>query len=224
MAHSRKERNTLFPKKAELFKQTNNSSEQALFSKETKLGPTDPISSRNSCATSACPLSFSHHIPLLDCHSPSTLRARISKAMWQHKATFASSQSSKRNLCVRTAPMKKCLRFQSMTPRRCPSQGFLGNRISTCLRSQETSCTFCCQKVQNNQRTRLEREETKGLLNGSAFVRATGSILIRKKKSFRCSSHKSRRFFLFCPRYLLCELDHNSPHSCPRPLSFPREL
>ena len=28
--------------------------------------------------------------------------------------------------CVRTAEMKKCLRFQSMTQRSCPSQGFSG--------------------------------------------------------------------------------------------------
>ena len=71
--------------------------------------------------------------------------------MWQ----LASSQSSrKRDIsspghapwqsegprCVRTAQKKKCLRFQSVTPRRCPCQGFLDNRISTCLLNQETDC------------------------------------------------------------------------------------
>ena len=75
-----KRRNTLIPKKAQnvqnVFKQTNYSSDQALYSKETKLGLTNSLPSEPSFTTSACHFNFSHHIPLLHCHSPSTAREK----------------------------------------------------------------------------------------------------------------------------------------------------
>ena len=71
--------------------------------------------------TSACHFKFSHQIPLLHCHNPSTVRGEsfpraswqqltswqasctswhnMSRAMWQLKATLASSQSSREKSC-----------------------------------------------------------------------------------------------------------------------------
>ena len=40
--------------------------------------------------------------------------------------------------------------------------------------------------------------------------------------SWRCSSRNSRRVFLSCLKYILCELHHKIPHACPRPLSMPK--
>ena len=63
-------------------------------------------------------------------HSSPSSRKRASVAPdWSSSITFRR--------CVRTVSMKKCLRLQSMTQRRCPSRG-LGNRISTCLQAPET--------------------------------------------------------------------------------------
>ena len=47
-----------------LFKQTDCPKEQALYSKETKLGQTNPLPSEPFFTSSACHFNFSHHIPL----------------------------------------------------------------------------------------------------------------------------------------------------------------
>ena len=156
-------------------KATKYSSEQALYSKEKKLGLTDSLPSGPSFTTlslqipslsitvTACPRrekGFPCCARRPGSGNPATRPhacpgTKISRAMWQLKATLPSSNLPGRDKsfhltsfapkhseqgfphCARTAQMKKCLHFQSMTQRHCPSQGSLGNRISTCLQSQE---------------------------------------------------------------------------------------
>ena len=60
-----------------LFNKPNYSNDQALYSKETKLGLTNSLPSEPSFTTSACHFNFSQHKPHLFCHSSSTVRERL---------------------------------------------------------------------------------------------------------------------------------------------------
>ena len=121
--------------------------------------------------------------------------------MWQLKATLASSQSSRMReifspdgpapqhseqgfpRCVRTAQKKKCLRFLTMPQRRRLSQGFLDNRISTCLLNQETDYHLIQLHLLPPSAHALSvSAETKGFGNEAA----TCSFFMRKKKSSPC--------------------------------------
>ena len=67
-AHSRNEGTPSFRRRYKmftLFKTTNYSSDQGLYSKETKLGLTNSLPSEPSFTTSACHFYFSNHIPRL---------------------------------------------------------------------------------------------------------------------------------------------------------------
>ena len=78
-AHIRKEGTSSFRRRYTMFKQfkqTDYSSDQAVYSKETKPGLTHSLPSEPSFATSACHFNYSHHIPLLYCHSSSTVREK----------------------------------------------------------------------------------------------------------------------------------------------------
>ena len=162
---------------------------------ERNKGRPDSLTSfRPFFTTSACHFNFSHHIPLLYCHSPSTVRERLSccaketfqrpfwqqhptyqascitatgrasciswhnitRAMWQLNATLATSQFSGREKSFHltglapttfrarlTALCSHCSAGEVPSPSVHDStslsqSGLLGNRISTCLRKQET--------------------------------------------------------------------------------------
>ena len=82
--HSLQKKERLIPKKAQNVQNCPNNqrlSEQASHTNETKLGLTNSLPSEPTLNTSACHFKFSHHTPLLCCHSPSTVRERLSFAV-----------------------------------------------------------------------------------------------------------------------------------------------
>ena len=103
-----KRQESLIPKRRQLFTLRQNS---------TRGIPTSPLRLQRTCRTFLLTSVFSHHIPLLNCHSPSTVRERLvllsdselsqraslifwqrrSMAMWQLKGTRPSSQSSRKS-------------------------------------------------------------------------------------------------------------------------------
>ena len=104
----------------------------------------------------------------------------MSRAMWQLKALASSKREilspdwSCSTVTLRARPSTLCSHCSdkevpslSVAQRPCPSQGFVGNRVSTCLGDQETdhqSSFTLCQMVQTNQRARLKRfRKDKGL-------------------------------------------------------------
>ena len=136
-------RNTLIPKKAQNVQNvqtTNYSSEKPLYSKETKPGLTNSLSSDPSFSqlqpvahtshssfslTTSLFLSLSQPV-----HGERNAFLAVTRAMWQaFDVVFALLR--RRNAFA-----------LSMIQRRCPSQGFSGNRISTCLLDQETDCRW----------------------------------------------------------------------------------
>ena len=85
--------------------------------------------------------------------------------------------------------MKKGLHFRTTIRRRCPNPGFLSNRVSTCLQSQETNYrliqlfTFCCKECRPIRACGLSVSARTTVVNGTAFV-------IGRRKA-RCVFHTS---------------------------------